>query len=60
MQKYILLDSEGKNAIVSVNNTDQQEEDVKPLSDETVKQIKKSMEKMKMNRDLDHIQVKPI
>ena len=46
-----------ENSVVAVDKEDPEEEEVKPLEDETVNQIRKKMEKMKMNRDLEHIQV---
>ena len=49
--------AETENSVVAVDKDDLDEDDVKPLEDETANQIRKKMEKMKMNRDLEHIQV---
>ena len=42
---------------MAVDENDSEEDEVKPLEEDTVNQIRKNMEKMKMNRDLEHIQV---
>ena len=42
---------------MAVDENDSEEDEVKPMEDDTVNQIRKNMEKMKMNRDLEHIQV---
>ena len=42
---------------MAVDENDSEVDDVKPMEDDTVNQIRKNMEKMKMNRDLEHIQV---
>ena len=42
---------------MAVDENESEVDDIKPLKDDTVNQIRKNMEKMKMNRDLEHIQV---
>ena len=48
---------EKTSSIVAVEEKDSEEDEVKPMEDDAVNQIRKNMEKMKMNRDLEHIQV---
>ena len=43
--------------MLATDNTQSAEDEVKPIDNETVQKVKKQMEKMKMNRDLEHIQV---
>ena len=43
--------------MLATDNTQSAEDEVKPMDNETVQKVKKQMEKMKMNRDLEHIQV---
>ena len=43
--------------MIATDDTQSAEDDVKPMDNETAQKVKKQMEKMKMNRDLEHIQV---
>ena len=45
------------NSVLAVNETETEKEDVQPIQEEIANQIRKKMEKMKMNRDLEHIEV---
>ena len=55
---YVIVGHHGeKNSIIAVDDGTP-EEDVKPLDDETVNKVKKKIEKIKMNRDIEHIQLK--
>ena len=45
-----------KNAPVPVDNPNDDAEEIQPLDDKTAKQIRKNMERLKMNRDVEHIQ----
>ena len=52
-----LIDIKESSSVIATDNTQSAEDDVKPMDNETVQKVKKQMEKMKMNRDLEHIQV---
>ena len=43
--------------MIATNDNQSAEDEVNPIDNETVQKVKKQMEKMKMNRDLEHIQV---
>ena len=43
--------------MIATNDNQSAEDDINPIDNETVQKVKKQMEKMKMNRDLEHIQV---
>ena len=45
------------NSVLAVNETETETEEVQPIQEEIADQIRKKMEKMKMNRDLEHIEV---
>ena len=45
------------NSVLAVKETETEKEDVQPIQEEIANQIRKKMKKMKMNRDLEHIEV---
>ena len=51
------IDIKDSSSVIATNDNQSAEDEVNPIDNETVQKVKKQMEKMKMNQDLDHIQV---
>ena len=51
------IDIKDSSSVIATNDNQSAEDEVNPIDNETVQKVKKQMEKMKMNRDLEHIQV---
>ena len=52
-----MIDIKDSSSVIATNDNQSAEDDINPIDNETVQKVKKQMEKMKMNRDLEHIQV---
>ena len=52
-----MIDIKYSSSVIATNDNQAAEDDVNPIDNETVQKVKKQMEKIKMNRDLEHIQV---
>ena len=52
-----MIDIKDSSSVIATNDNQSAEDDVNPIDNETVQKVKKQMEKIKMNRDLEHIQV---
>lgn len=52
-----MIDIKDSSSVIATNDNQSAKDDVNPIDNETVQKVKKQMEKIKMNRDLEHIQV---